>query len=146
MEIGTNGKQQLLFVCCKRKNGNGKLPFVFCKRKTEVCFLGRQTINGNWCLLYQQMCPYMEISSHVIYRPIQWSAAWTPAAWRYSRKPRASTTTATSSLHTSEEPTSSSSEVRTPQRLPLDYSGYKKDTDTRFIYKYLPSDWINIHA
>ncbi len=38
-ENRTNEKQQLLFVCWKRKNG--KLPFVFCKqkRKMEVCFL-----------------------------------------------------------------------------------------------------------
>ncbi len=44
---------------------NGKLPCVYCKRKrkTDFCFLGRPTANGNRRLLFQQMCPSMEVSS-----------------------------------------------------------------------------------
>jgi hypothetical protein len=37
--------------------GKRQLPFVFCKRKQ----LGRQTINGNRRLLFQQTCPSMPI-------------------------------------------------------------------------------------
>jgi hypothetical protein len=32
------------------------------KRQTEVCFLGRQTINGNRRLLFLQTCPSMQKS------------------------------------------------------------------------------------
>jgi hypothetical protein len=56
MENGTNGKQQLPFVCCKEKtesanlrlfaaNGSGKRKFVF---------LSRQTVNRNRRLLFEQ--------------------------------------------------------------------------------------------
>jgi hypothetical protein len=57
----TKGKQQLVFVFCKRKkettnfhlfaaNGNGKRKFVF---------IGWQMINSNQGLLFQQTCPSM---------------------------------------------------------------------------------------
>jgi hypothetical protein len=60
---GTNGKWQFPFVCSKHKaekakfclftaNGNGKQKFVF---------LGRQTINDNRQLLFQQTCQSMAI-------------------------------------------------------------------------------------
>jgi hypothetical protein len=44
-----NGNSQLSFF---DENRNGKRKFVF---------LGRQTINGNQYLLFQQMCPSMGI-------------------------------------------------------------------------------------
>ncbi len=64
MENGTKGKQQLSFVCCKNNtettnfllfasNGNGKRKFLV--------FFHRQTINGDWQLLFQQTCPSMLI-------------------------------------------------------------------------------------
>jgi hypothetical protein len=45
-----------------------KLPFVYCKRngKRMFVFLGRQTINGNRRLLFQQTCPSMPISREKI--------------------------------------------------------------------------------
>jgi hypothetical protein len=62
-EKSTNGKQKLPFVFCKQKtettnfrlfaaNGNGKHQRTF-------VFLGRQTINGNRQLLFQQTFPSM---------------------------------------------------------------------------------------
>jgi hypothetical protein len=74
MENETNGKEKLLFVCCKwktetqtsvcllqKENGNSKLPFLSCKRKQKFVFLGLQSINGNRRLLFQQMCPSMHL-------------------------------------------------------------------------------------
>jgi hypothetical protein len=60
-ENGTDGKWQLLFLCCKpyietanvrlfAANGNGKRKFVT---------LGQHTINGNQRLLFKQTCPSM---------------------------------------------------------------------------------------
>ncbi len=62
-ENKTKGKWQFLFVCCKWEtetvnsylfaaNRNGKQKFVF---------LGWQTVNGNWRLLFQQMYRYPSI-------------------------------------------------------------------------------------
>ncbi len=43
-------------ICCR---------FNIYTKKTEVVFLGRQTINGNRCLLCQQMCSFMSpINKH----------------------------------------------------------------------------------
>ncbi len=39
-------------------NGNGKLPFIFYKRKTEIFFLGRQTINANGRCFFSQVPIY----------------------------------------------------------------------------------------
>ncbi len=39
--------------------GNGKLPLFSANRKWKLVFLGRQTINGNQHLLFQQTCPSM---------------------------------------------------------------------------------------
>ncbi len=38
IENGTNGKQQHLFVCCKRKTEMAKFQLFSANRKTEVCF------------------------------------------------------------------------------------------------------------
>jgi hypothetical protein len=60
-------KQQLLFVSVNR-NGNSKLQFVCCKRKwkTDVCFLGRQIINGSQQSLIQQKCPSMLVTLYIV--------------------------------------------------------------------------------
>jgi hypothetical protein len=60
-ENGTNGKQQLPFVFCKRKAGisNFSLFAAIRNRKLIFVFLGRQAINGNRRLLLQQTCPSM---------------------------------------------------------------------------------------
>ncbi len=68
-----NSRNSLLWTAyCKRRTeltenttsvcllqGNGKLPFVSCTRKRKFSFLGRQTVNGNLRLLFQQTCPSM---------------------------------------------------------------------------------------
>ncbi len=50
-----------VFCLLQKNNGNGKCLFNCCKRKlkTEVCFLGWQTINGKRRLLFQEMCSSM---------------------------------------------------------------------------------------
>jgi hypothetical protein len=71
-----------LYTCCRfqlhdlyiqkmelTENRNGKLPFVFCERKTEGCvFLGRQTVNGNLRLRFQQTCSSMVICTYSAFR------------------------------------------------------------------------------
>jgi hypothetical protein len=43
----------------RMENGKDKLPFFCCKRKRKLFFLGRQTINDNRRLLFQQRRPSM---------------------------------------------------------------------------------------
>jgi hypothetical protein len=59
MENETNGKRHVCLL--KKENGNGKLLLFSANRdgKQKIVFLGRQSINGKWCLLYQQTCPSM---------------------------------------------------------------------------------------
>jgi hypothetical protein len=57
IENETNGKWQLLFVCCKRETANFRLFATNEKGKRKFVFLGRQTMNGNQRLLFQQTCP-----------------------------------------------------------------------------------------
>jgi hypothetical protein len=45
--------------CLFAVKGNGELPFFCCKEK--LIFLGREMINSNQRLLFQQMCPSMHI-------------------------------------------------------------------------------------
>ncbi len=54
-------KENVTSVCwLQTENGNGKLLLFVCwKRKRSFVFLGRQTINDNQRLLFQQMCPSM---------------------------------------------------------------------------------------
>ncbi len=67
MENRTNGKQQLPFVCCKQntETSNFRLFAANRKRKRKFVFLGRQTINSNQQLLFQQTCPSMNILKSV---------------------------------------------------------------------------------
>jgi hypothetical protein len=55
------------FVVSVNGNGNSKLQFVCCKRnwKTDVCFLGRQIINGSQQSLFQQKCPSMLVTLYL---------------------------------------------------------------------------------
>jgi hypothetical protein len=57
-ELTENGNFRLF-----AENGNGKLPFVCLKRKRKLVFLGRQMINGNRRVLFQQTCPSMYLST-----------------------------------------------------------------------------------
>ncbi len=60
-ENENNGKQQFPFVSCKQKTETANFSFFTAngKRKWNFVFLGRQTINGNRRLLFQQTCPSM---------------------------------------------------------------------------------------
>jgi hypothetical protein len=60
-ENGTNGKWQLMFVCCifKMKTANFRLFAANRNRKEKIFVLGRQTIISNGQLLVQQTCPSM---------------------------------------------------------------------------------------
>jgi hypothetical protein len=60
-ENRTNGKQQLLFVCCKRKTETANFRLFAANRngKRKFVFLGQQMINGIQRLLSQQMSPFM---------------------------------------------------------------------------------------
>ncbi len=57
------GKQQLPFVFCKRITAN--LRLFSANGKWKFVFLGRQTINGNRCFLFQQTCPSMLVTTNV---------------------------------------------------------------------------------
>jgi hypothetical protein len=46
-----------LFAANRRRKRQTSVCFLQTKRKTEVWFLGRQTINSNQHLLFQQTCP-----------------------------------------------------------------------------------------
>ncbi len=61
---GTNEKRQLLFVGCKQKMETENFRLFAENRniKGKFVFLGRQTMNGNRRLLFQQTCPSMPLS------------------------------------------------------------------------------------
>ncbi len=65
-ELIPNSNFRLFAVSRKQKRKTS----VFCckkKHKTKVVFLGRQTINGDRQLLFQQMCPTMPIVRSLIF-------------------------------------------------------------------------------
>ncbi len=66
-ENGTNGKWQLMFVCCilKMKTANFRLSAANRNRKEMIVVLGRQTIISNGRLLFQQTCPSMAEHAHL---------------------------------------------------------------------------------
>ncbi len=60
-ENRTNGKQQLPFVCCKRKTETANFPLFAAKGngKWKFVFLGRQTINSHQnccCSQHAHLC------------------------------------------------------------------------------------------
>ncbi len=76
----------LLFL--QTENWNRKLSFICCKWKRMFVFLGRQTINGNRQLLFQQTCPSLEVRN--AYNPGRLGgglASWNSStlAWVWTR-------------------------------------------------------------
>ncbi len=68
---GANERWQLLFICCKQttETANFRLFAANGKRKQKFVSFGRQMINGNRRLLFQQTCPsmmYMYITNTII--------------------------------------------------------------------------------
>ncbi len=57
----TNGKRQLMFVFCKQQTETANFRLFAANGKQTFFFFGRQTINVNRHLMFQQLCP----SKHV---------------------------------------------------------------------------------
>jgi hypothetical protein len=62
-EDGTNGKWQLPFVCYKQKRQTS-ISFLQKNGKWKFVFLGRQWINCDRRLLFQHMCPSVQLTEH----------------------------------------------------------------------------------